>query len=202
MADDLHRRVHGALVFDRRRDRLTAALSEQLPLDVSVLDIGCGNGEVGALLAEEGRHVRGVETLERDTCAIDMSVYDGETLPFDDDEFDWATIVDVLHHAADPARVLAEARRVTRSGIVVKDHFAQNTRHRTTLAVMDWVGNRQYGVGRDGEYLSRAAWRDVFDAVGLRVTAQNEQLDLYPAAVKPIFETGLHFVVRLESIDA
>lgn len=200
MADDLHRRVHGALVFDRRRDRLTAALSDQLPLDVSVLDIGCGNGEVGALLAAEGRSVRGVETLERDACAIEMSVYDGDTLPFADDEFDWATIVDVLHHAADPGRLLAEAARVTRSGVVVKDHYAENARQRTTLAVMDWVGNRQYGVGRDGEYLSRAAWSDVFDRVGLRVTAQNEQLDLYPAPVKPLFENGLHFVARLEPV--
>lgn len=200
MADDLHRRVHAALVFDRRRDRLTTALSEQLPLDVSVLDIGCGNGEVGALVAGEGRRVRGVETLEREACAIEMAVYDGETLPFADDEFDWATIVDVLHHAADPGRVLAEAARVTRSGVVVKDHFAENARQRTTLAVMDWVGNRQYGVGRDGEYLSRAAWRDVFDRVGLRVTAQNEQLDLYPAPAKPFFENGLHFVARLEPV--
>lgn len=190
--------MHGALVFDRRRERLVRALSGQLPLGVRVLDIGCGSGEVGADLAAEGRDVCGVETLERDVCAIDMTLYDGITLPFDDDAFEWATIVDVLHHAADPERVVAEAKRVTTQGIVVKDHYSENRRQELTLSVMDWVGNRQFGVGRDGAYLARSDWNDMFERLELGVTGRNEEIDLYPRPAKMIFENGLHFVVRLE----
>ncbi len=127
-----------------------------------------------------------------------MTSYDGRNLPFGDDAFEWATIVDVLHHASDPQRVLAEACRVTTQGIVLKDHFAEGRRHRVTLAAMDWVGNRQFGVGRDGHYLSRAEWSAMFDSVGVRLADQNEQLDLYPGPIKPLFENGLHFVARLE----
>lgn len=174
------------------------ALSAELPLEVSVLDIGCGSGEVGLDLAEQGREVSGVDTLERDECAIDMVTYDGLRLPFEDDAFEWATIVDVLHHASDPETVLAEARRVTTAGVVLKDHFAEHRRQHLTLAAMDWVGNRQFGVGRDGRYLSRDEWTAMFESVGLRVAHQNEELDLYPSAIKPIFESGLHFVARLE----
>ena len=174
------------------------ALSAQLPVDVSVLDIGCGSGEVGSDLAAEGREVRGVDTLQRDECAIDMVAYDGVSLPFEDDSFEWATIVDVLHHASDPERVLAEARRVTTAGVVLKDHFAERQRDHRILAAMDWVGNRQYGVGRDGRYLSRHEWTEMFSSVGLCVTDQNEQIDLYPSLIQPIFESGLHFVARLE----
>jgi hypothetical protein len=62
---------------------------------------------------------------------------------------------------------------------------------------MDWVGNRQFGVGRDGAYLSRSQWQDVFDAAGLTVDDVSESLDLYPTPAKPLFEKGLHFVARL-----
>lgn len=174
------------------------ALSAQIPLGASVLDIGCGSGEIASDLADEGRSLRGVDTLARDVCAVEMVTYDGQTLPFDDNTFEWATIIDVLHHASDPERVLAEARRVTTAGIVLKDHFAERRRHHLTLAVMDWVGNRQFGVGRDGRYLSRDEWSEMFDSAGLNVADQNEQIDLYPAPIKPLFESGLHFLARLE----
>ena len=198
MADKIHRRVHRTLVFDRRRDRLVRALLSQLPSESSILDVGCGSGEIGSDLVAAGHRVVGVETFAREECAIDMSIFDGQTLPFGDDEFDWVVIVDVLHHASDPDRVVAEARRVSSQGVIVKDHYAENRRQRGVLAAMDWVGNRQFGVGRDGAYLSRAEWAAVWSGAGLRVIDVNESIDLYPGVVKPLFENGLHFVARLE----
>ena len=198
MVDTLHRRVHGALVFDRRRDRLVQALLRQLPPNSQVLDIGCGSGEIGSDLIAAGHRVVGAETLLRDDCAIDVVSFDGRTLPFDDDAFEWAVIVDVLHHAADPTRVVAEAKRVTQRGVVIKDHYAENGWQRGVLGVMDWVGNRQFGVGRDGAYLSRADWSALWADVGLDPADLDESLDLYPAVVKPLFERDLHFVARLE----
>lgn len=198
MVDTLHRRVHRALVFDRRRDRLVQALLRQLAPNSDVVDIGCGSGEIGSDLTAAGHRVVGVETLLRDDCAIDVEPFDGRTLPFADDSFDWAVIVDVLHHATDPTRVVAEAKRVARHGVVIKDHYAENGWQRGVLGVMDWVGNRQFGVGRDGAYLSRADWAALWADVGLDPVDLDESLDLYPAVVKPLFERGLHFVARLE----
>ena len=129
-----------------------------------MLDIGCGSGEIGSDLEASGHRVVGVEVLARDECAIAFARFDGRRLPFPDDAFDHAVIVDVLHHTADPTAVLAEARRVTTGSVVLKDHFAESGRARFTLGVMDWVGNRQFGVGREGAYLSREQWDDVFAA--------------------------------------
>ena len=198
LADRMHRRVHRRLVFDRRRNRLAAALVAALPDQTSrVLDIGCGSGEIGSDLQDAGHRVVGVEVLARATCSIPFARFDGRRLPFPDGAFDDAVIVDVLHHTADPTAVLAEARRVTTGSVVLKDHFAESGRARFTLGVMDWVGNRQFGVGREGAYLSRAEWDDVFGAAGLTVDELSESLDLYPAPAKPFFENGLHFVARL-----
>lgn len=188
-------------MFDRRRDRLVAAISAALPESSShVIDIGCGSGEIGADLAALGHRVAGVEVLARDECAIPFARFDGQRLPFPDGAFDDAVIVDVLHHTADPVAVLSEARRVTTGSIVLKDHYAESKRARFTLGVMDWVGNRQFGVGREGAYLSRREWEAVFEAAGLVVAEVSETLDLYPTPVKPVFERGLHFVARL--VDA
>lgn len=201
MAARAHRTVHRSLVFERRRDRLSRAVARLLPDEpVSILDLGCGSGEIGAALAGPGHCVAGVETLARPGCEIAMAVFDGERLPIGDRSVDWVTIIDVLHHAADPEALCAEATRVSRRGVIVKDHFAENARQRRVLATMDWVGNRQYGVGRDGAYLSRSEWAELWSTVGLDVEILDEDLDLYPRPVKGVFERGLHFVARLRPI--
>ncbi len=200
MAAKVHRRLHRSLVFDRRRNRLVDALLAQLPAGSRILDIGCGSGEISAALAAAGHDVVGVETLARDDCAIELTMFDGLTLPFADDSFEWAIVIDVLHHAADPARVVGEARRVARRGIVVKDHYAESRWQRFVLSAMDWVGNRQFGVGRDGRYLSRHEWSELWSQAQLAQRETNEAIDLYPTIVKPLFERNLHFVTRLERV--
>jgi SAM-dependent methyltransferase len=197
IADRIHRAAHRRLVFDRRRKRLVEALSEALGPAVSILDIGCGSGEIGADLATGGRTVIGTDVLVRDSCEIPMARFDGRRLPFPDDAVDASIVVDVLHHSADPVAVLSEAARVSRRAVVVKDHYAESRRARWTLGAMDWVGNRQFGVGRDGAYLSRRQWAEVFERCDLVPERTSERLDLYPRPVKPVFEHGLHFVARL-----
>ena len=198
IAAGVHERLHQALVFDRRRDRLVGSVLGELPDGATVLDIGCGNGEIGALLGSAGHGVVGVEVHRRTVCAIPSCDIDGVRLPFADDAVDWALLVDVLHHAPDAESTLREAGRVARCGVIVKDHVARNGVDRFTLGVMDWVGNRQFGVGREGKYRSDEEWRELLDGVGLEPVAWDSDLDLYPGPAKPFFERSLHFVARLE----
>jgi ubiquinone/menaquinone biosynthesis C-methylase UbiE len=88
-----------------------------------VLDIGCGtaNGMI-ALRDQHGCRVTGVDpspAMLDQACAklpdSDLRLGTAEDLPFDDESFDGATMISVVHHT-DRARAMPEARRVLSPG--------------------------------------------------------------------------------------
>src|SRR6266403_2145405 len=58
-------RWHHALVFERRTRVLAEMLAAQIPQGASVLDIGCGDGTIGSLIAQlrPDISIQGVEFL-------------------------------------------------------------------------------------------------------------------------------------------
>src|SRR5258708_14634985 len=102
---------HRAFVFQRRTRVLAEMLAAQIPPSASVLDIGCGDGAIGRLIAQirPDIAIQGVEFLVRPECKIECTAFDGSSLPFPSDTFDVCLFVDVLHHTQDPAILLHEA---------------------------------------------------------------------------------------------
>lgn len=203
-AKDLLNRLHGALVFGRRVEVLSAALAQAIPQSGEVLDLGCGDGQVAVALMRQrpDLSVQGVDVLVRPVTHIPVTQYDGTVLPFANASFDYVSIVDVLHHTDDPAAVLAEAARVGRRGVVIKDHLREGVLAGPTLRLMDWVGNRGHDVRLPYNYLNQPEWDAVFARAGLRVAALQSRLELYPAPFNWVFDRKLHFVARLESLAA
>ena len=115
-----HWDVTRAGMFGERADLL--ALLALLDPDLDVGDLGCGTGPVTAALAPFVRHVIGVDaspamlTAARSRLAafdnVELRAGELEALPLQDGELDVAILSLVLHYAADPVAVLAEARRV------------------------------------------------------------------------------------------
>lgn len=167
------------------------------PKAASILDVGCGNGEIAFSVAAAGRRVVGAETRSRAYCRIPYFVFDGFELPCEADAVDWVVFVDVLHHAEDPAGVLRDAVRVARQGLIIKDHYGDTPWSRKILSLMDWVGNRHLSVDLQANYLSRLEWQALWRANGLVEDSIDENLGLYPALARPLFENRLHFLARL-----
>ena len=53
-----------------------------------------------------------------DTAPFEWSRQDAQALSYDDNSFDWAVVVDGLHHCASPHRGLVELYRVARRGVI------------------------------------------------------------------------------------
>src|SRR5258707_1363295 len=160
---------HRAFVSERRTRILAEMLEAQIPQRASVLDIGCGDGSIGSLIAQlrSDVSIQGVEFLVRPECKIECRLFDGSSLPFPDGSFDVCLFVDVLHHTQDPAILLHEAVRVSRSFVLLKDHLDENIFDHLTLRFMDWVGNRPHDVVLTYNYQSRADWEEDFFKSGL-----------------------------------
>jgi SAM-dependent methyltransferase len=194
--------MHGRLVHSRRVRVLAPLVAELLaPLapGARVLDVGCGDGALASAILElrPDLGLQGVDVLVRPQARIPVTAFDGEHLPGGEAAWDAVLLVDVLHHTADPALLLREARRVARA-IVLKDHLLAGWLAGPTLRLMDWVGNAGHGVSLPYNYWSEARWRAAFAELGLRTAAWQGRLQLYPGPADWLFGRGLHFLVRLE----
>jgi SAM-dependent methyltransferase len=192
-------RWHRAFVFERRTRVLAEMLAAQIPQCASVLDIGCGDGTIGSLIAQlrPDISIQGVEFLVRPGCKIECRAFDGSSLPFPDSSFDVCFFVDVLHHTKDPAVLLREAVRVSRSFVLLKDHLDENALDDVTLRFMDWVGNRPHGVVLTYNFQSRKEWADHFSRCGLEEANWTTRVPLYPPPFSLLVGRGLHFVSLL-----
>jgi ubiquinone/menaquinone biosynthesis C-methylase UbiE len=99
----------------------------KLPPGLRWADIGCGTGAFTQLLLERcaPREVRAVDpsadqiAFARTTPAaktVDFQVGDAQALPFGDREFDAAAMALVITFIPDPAKALAEIKRVVKPG--------------------------------------------------------------------------------------
>ena len=199
MANALVSTKSAAPVFDRRIRVLADHLAKTIPGGGTVLDVGCGDGTLDVLLMKLRPDLtcEGAEVFYRPNQFIKVTKYDGFNLPFPDRSFDYVTIVDVLHHSDDPARVICEAARVCREGVVIKDHLCDGFLAHPTLSFMDWIGNVAYGVRLPYNFLSTPEWHAAFEQAGLGKKQWNEKLGLMAPPLSWLFERGLHFVALM-----
>jgi SAM-dependent methyltransferase len=191
--------VHGGYVHHRRVRVLSERLAALMPPDARLLDVGCGDGLLAALIGQKRLDVelQGIDVLLREQVHIPVEMFDGQTIPYTRASFDVVMFVDVLHHTEDPMVLLREARRVARRAIVIKDHCRNGFLAGPTLRFMDWVGNARHGVVLPYNYWPQQRWFEVCKTLGLQIDAWVTELGLYPWPMHWICERSLHFVARL-----
>jgi SAM-dependent methyltransferase len=90
----------------------------------TVLDVGCGNGYLGAFLVERGYEVTGLERkggyLDTFPASVRLIEADLETgLPPLDSQYDFVLCADILEHLRRPGDLLNQLRSVLRPGGVL-----------------------------------------------------------------------------------
>jgi SAM-dependent methyltransferase len=189
---------HHSVVFSRRVRVLSREVAPLLPPG-RMLDVGSGSGLIATAIARlrPDVSVEGLDVMVRHDVAVHTTAFDGMTIPLPDDCAASAVLIDVLHHAVDPLRLLSECARVART-VVVKDHLTRSWIDRKTLELMDWVGNRPHGVVLPFTFFDPQAWERILAGARLVETARGSVPTLYPFPVSAIFGRDLHFISRLQ----
>lgn len=116
---------------------------------LDLLDIGCGVGNYHPLIRDRLGSLAGADlsaeclaTAAQRNPGVSYLPYDGERLPFDDDQFDAAMTICVMHHVP-PERwpaFAAEMKRVVRPGglAVVFEHNPLNPLTRRVVSNCDF----------------------------------------------------------------
>jgi SAM-dependent methyltransferase len=164
---DQYDALHGEDEEHRIALRLTGAFVQRLQPG-TLLDVGCGTGRALSYFREEfpDLTLRGVDpspellrvAIEHHGVPADcLDLSGGESLPYSDAAFDVAVAVGVLHHVAEPGRVISEMLRVARMGIFISDGNSYGNASPALARVK--VAARTLGVIRQLEWIRHGGKR-------------------------------------------
>jgi ubiquinone/menaquinone biosynthesis C-methylase UbiE len=202
MLNAILKRLHEP-IYRRRIAVLSELIAAQLKNGDAVLDIGCGNGVLGAAILASSScpaevTVQGLEKAKRGGEPIEVIAHPGGPLPFADRSVDVVILADVLHHELQEDELLAEAARICRRILIIKDHKPEGLLSYPRICFMDWAANQPHHVKCLFRYHTRAEWQQIFAAHHLRPVTEKASLNLYPLGLNFVFGRRLQYFAVVE----
>jgi ubiquinone/menaquinone biosynthesis C-methylase UbiE len=111
--------------------------------------------------------VIGIDVIDYNRSPVRLVLYDGRTIPFEDDEFDVALVNGVFHHCDDPVRIFEEAVRVAHRVIIMEDVYTSKI-HLQIIKLYDFLINFRHGVNTPFHFMKHADWMNLFEERGLK----------------------------------
>jgi ubiquinone/menaquinone biosynthesis C-methylase UbiE len=159
-----------------------------------VVDVGCGDArllrDLGMFRSLRRRVGIDVAPPSAPEPGIEVSAYDGRTIPFPDRSFDSVVFGYFLHYLRreDAAALLQEGCRVARRNVFVLDdsqrewsfwYRARNRleRLRSDILYRAVSGELYRGAGNEEMYLTYDGWREMLEALPRVVAVEVEPLD-------------------------
>ncbi|MFQ5795282.1 MAG: class I SAM-dependent methyltransferase [Candidatus Bipolaricaulia bacterium] len=98
---------------------------------------------------------------------IEPVIYDGDNMLFEDDRFDVALILTVLHHTPHPEKVINEAKRVSKRIVIIEDIY-MNFIQKYLTYFFDSLLNLEF-TGHPHTNKNDQEWKALFEQLGLKL---------------------------------
>jgi ubiquinone/menaquinone biosynthesis C-methylase UbiE len=196
----LYKPLHAKYSLSRRVQVISKEISKLVPDGSTVLDIGGGGGEIAKQLSIllPNLKIKCIDIDVRENSEIEVVKYDGLNIPFENETFDFSIIVDVLHHSKQPFSILKEALRVTKVGLIVKDHNCNSFIQKKIMTVTDTLGNWHHDVPLVFNFLSRKCWLKLWQDLKLEEKSYETKLNIYTPFRGCIFASDMDFISLLK----
>lgn len=191
--------IHSDYIHIRRVEVLKKHLIRLIQESSTLLDVGAGDGLLDFVIMQKRPDIKikSIDPVIRNKTYVPVSSFNGKSIPFDDSSFDIVMFIDILHHTEDPLALLKEAKRVASKSIIIKDHTQSGLFAKTTLSLMDKVGNEKHDIKITRNYWTEEKWFNAFTELELEVIFWDKKIGLYPFPLNLIFDRSLHFIAML-----
>ncbi len=138
----------------------------------NILDIGSGYGSYSEILMQSGHNVTCIDIVNKSLSKQTSPVlFDGKNIPFNDNCFDTALLMFILHHANQQVYLLNEAKRVSKNYLIVAEDIIQNP----VDIVLSWL-HLWTSVWSKGErpFHSDMKWQKIFQECGLELISTTD----------------------------
>lgn len=135
--------------------------------NLKIIDIGTGSGGLACRLFRQG--FKNLVCLDVKDLSLyqdlKVKIYSGKKLPFSDQKFDLALLIQVLHHCREPEKVLKEALRVAQRVIIIEDSY-RNSLEKIVVSFSDCLGNFEFF---KHPYKKIEQWQRIFSQLKAKV---------------------------------
>lgn len=131
-----------------------------------ILDLGSGDGYIADLLIQKGVSVTKIDVEDYNQLGDKVTVYDGKTLPYEDNYFEGVLINFILHHTEDPLVILREALRVSKKYIIVSEDIVDTPVDK----FLGWLHAITYeGWNYHNTFHTSGEWEKIFEGLDLKI---------------------------------
>lgn len=131
------------------------------------LDIGSGSGRFSKFLKRKGHDVSAIDVVDKSEFPdLEMKVFDGKSIPFNNKQFDTSILMFVLHHTDHAKELLKECIRVTKKKIIIGEDIMIS--HIDRILGNIHLGTSPWSKSSNG-FKSDSAWQQLFVNYNLKL---------------------------------
>ena len=145
------------------------------------LDVGAGTGRFSKYLLDMGHKVKSLDIVDKSEFPeLNLTLFNGKKIPFDDQAFDTSTLMFVLHHTNYQDELIKECKRVTSKYIIIGEDVMKCGVDRVLGNIH--LGTSPWSKSKNG-FKTKAEWLSFFKNHGLRLVKSVA----IPRSIYPIY---------------